>query len=173
MKSQKLVTSAFSPRIASKGVKATRVGELLRLFLILLLPALSPGQDFTCMTNNGTITITGYTSSGDDVTIPDTINGLPVTAIGGHYDFYGNWFGAFHECTSLANVTVGCNVTSIWDSAFSTCVSLKTITVDAQNAFYSSVDGVLFNKDQTTLIQYPEGKTGSYTIPNSVTSIGD
>ena len=45
--------------------------------------------------------------------------------------------------------------------------------MDALNSVYSSVDGVLFNKSQTTLIQYPGGKAGSYTIPNSVTSIGD
>ena len=45
--------------------------------------------------------------------------------------------------------------------------------MDALNSFYSSVDGVLFNKSQTTLIQCPGGKAGSYTIPDSVTSIGD
>ena len=52
------------------------------------------------------------------------------------------------------------------------CTSLTGITVDAFNSFYSSVDGVLFNKSQTTLIQCPGGKAGSYTIPNSVTDIG-
>jgi len=46
------------------------------------------------------------------------------------------------------------------------------ITVDALNPVYSSVDGVLFNKSQTALIQCPWGKAGSYTIPNSVTNIG-
>jgi hypothetical protein len=45
--------------------------------------------------------------------------------------------------------------------------------VDALNSFYSSVDGVLFNQSQTVLIQFPGGKAGSYTIPNSVTSLGD
>ena len=39
--------------------------------------------------------------------------------------------------------------------------------------FYSSVNGVLFDKSQTTLIQFPGGIGGSYTIPASVTSIGD
>jgi formylglycine-generating enzyme required for sulfatase activity len=50
---------------------------------------------------------------------------------------------------------------------------LTAITVDALNSFYSSEDGVLFNKSQTALIQYPEGKAGSYTIPNSVANIAD
>jgi hypothetical protein len=45
--------------------------------------------------------------------------------------------------------------------------------VDAQNPVYSSVDGVLFNKRQTTLIKCPEGKAGNYTIPDGVTKIED
>jgi hypothetical protein len=45
--------------------------------------------------------------------------------------------------------------------------------VDAFNTFYSSIGGVLLNKSQTTLILYPTGKAGDYTIPISVTSIGD
>ena len=54
------------------------------------------------------------------------------------------------------------------------CTNLMAITVDAFNSFYSSVDGVLFNKSTNMLIQYPDGHAGSsYTIPNSVTIIGD
>jgi uncharacterized repeat protein (TIGR02543 family) len=45
--------------------------------------------------------------------------------------------------------------------------------VSESNTAYSSVEGVLFNKNQTTLAAYPAGKTGSYAIPSSVTSIGD
>ena len=45
--------------------------------------------------------------------------------------------------------------------------------MDENNSTYSSIDGVLFNKSQTGLIQYPGGKQGAYTIPNSVTSIGE
>jgi hypothetical protein len=45
--------------------------------------------------------------------------------------------------------------------------------VDASNSVYSSKDGVLFDKRQTTLIRYPVGKVGSYTIPDSVTNIGE
>jgi hypothetical protein len=50
---------------------------------------------------------------------------------------------------------------------------LNEIKVDALNSVYGSVDGVLFNKSQTTLIQYPAGKDGGYTIPSNVTTIGD
>jgi len=92
------------------------------------------------------------------VTIPNS-----VTNIGA---------GAFEDCTSLASVTIGNGVTSIGDSTFFLCTSLMAITVDALNSSYSSLDGVLFNKTQTTLIQCPGGKAASYTIPNGVTGIG-
>src|SRR5207247_2017748 len=92
------------------------------------------------------------------VTIP---NG--VTSIGG---------GAFANCASLSSIAIPNSVASIGDGVFSDCTSLITIMVEAINSTYSSVDGVWFNKSQTTLIQYPKGKAGSYTIPNTVTSIG-
>ena len=57
--------------------------------------------------------------------------------------------------------------------AFYDCTSLTAITVDALNSVYSSLDGVLFNKSQTTLIACPGGKAGSYTIPNGVSNIGN
>jgi hypothetical protein len=49
---------------------------------------------------------------------------------------------------------------------------LKAISVTALNSVYSSVDGVLFDKTQTTLVKYPQGRVGSYAVPGSVTSVG-
>jgi len=122
-------------------------------------------QCFNYTTNNGTITITGYTCSDGAVTIPDTINGYPVTSIEDD---------AFGQCYSVASVTIPSSVTNIGDYTFGECYNLTAITVDPSNPAYSSVAGVLFDKSQTTLIQYPPGKAGTpYTIPNSVTSIGD
>src|ERR1035437_914506 len=63
-------------------------------------------SQFNYTTNNGAITITGYTGSGGTAIIPDMINGLPVTCIGNN---------AFYTCTSLTNVTIGTNVTTIGD----------------------------------------------------------
>ena len=86
--------------------------KLFAAVLLLTLPAVVQAQ-FNYTTDNGTITITGYTGPGGAIVIPDTINGLPVTSIG---------VGAFAS-TSLTSVTIPNSVTSIGLDAFSSCTS--------------------------------------------------
>jgi len=120
----------------------------------------------TYTTNNGAITITGSGSGspGSTVILPGTINGLPVTRLEK---------GAFFGRPSLISIMIPDSVTNIGPEVLVWCSSLSAIKVDPANAFYSSTNGILFNKDQTTLILYPGGVGGSYTIPQNVTSIGD
>jgi hypothetical protein len=178
--------------------------NLLPLLLFLTLPAVVQAQ-FQHETNNGTITITGYTGPGGAVVIPSTINDLPVTRIGGGafqsqtnltsvtipdsvviIDYQAFAFCAsltnvtipngvssigsstFYYCTSLTTITIPNSVTNIGLWPFFGCASLKVITVDGLNPVYSSADGVLFDKNQTRLVECPGGKPGNYTIPNSV-----
>jgi hypothetical protein len=78
---------------------------------------------------------------------------------------------AFSDCSWLANVIITTNVTSIGDQAFDDCYFLEAITVDIQNPVYSSVDGILFDKNQTTLVRCPQFKNGNFSIPSNVTRI--
>ena len=79
---------------------------------------------------------------------------------------------AFYCCRNLSQVTIPSSVISIGGRAFSGCDSLTEIYVDPENTAYSSKEGVLFNKDQTELCQYPNGKPNtSYTIPDGVTIV--
>jgi uncharacterized repeat protein (TIGR02543 family) len=99
-----------------------------------------------------------YMSSITSITIPAS-----VTSIGD---------SAF-RFTSLTSITIPATVTTIGDYAFAGAPTLASIAVDSANQSFSSIDGALFNKSATTLIQYPAGNSSaSYTIPVSVTSIG-
>jgi hypothetical protein len=80
---------------------------------------------------------------------------------------------AFRGCRGLTSVTIPGSVTGIGKWAFFGCGSLTSFNVDEANSVYSSEGGVLFNRAKTTLVAYPGGKQGAYTVPNSVTVIGD
>ena len=76
--------------------------------------------------------------------------------------------------TGLTGVMIPASVVSIGGGPFAGCFSLTAITVDPANPAYSGTGGILFDKNQTTLIQYPPGKPAtSYAIPAGITSIGE
>lgn len=109
------------------------------------------------------IAITGCDESATSVDIPVEIEGLPVTEIG---------YSAFSDSTGLANITIPDSVTFIGSDAFSGCTSFESIEVTDNNGYYSGMDGVLFDKNVTEIIKYPDGnKNTAYTILDSVTEI--
>jgi BspA type Leucine rich repeat region (6 copies) len=118
--------------------------------------------------------ITKYIASGGNVTIPDTINGLPVTGIAD---------GAFYNCTNLASVTIPNNVTSIGHYAFSGCSSLTSVIIpDSVTSIEylafdecSSLTNVIIGTSVTNIGDYAFYNTAliSVAIPDSVTSIGN
>ena len=168
----------------------------------------NPPMPFTYEVFNDKVAITGYIGSDEAVTIPSTINFLPVTFVGreleqnmawgnltsltfpnsvseiGDFTFLGSnlnnirlnnglkyiGVGAFAG-TGLTNIIIPYSVTYIGALAFGNCVYLTGFNVNWLNSVYSSKDGVLFNKNQTTLVMYPGGRVGAYKIPDKVTEI--
>ncbi len=131
------------------------------------------------------------TSIGDDafrgcsgltsVTIPNSVtsigdyafgdcSGLISVTIGNSVTSIGDY--AFGDCSGLTSVTIPNSVTSIGHRAFDGCSGLENIYVDPENTNYSSIDGILYSKDATSIIKVPATKS-NVTIPNSVTYIGN
>jgi BspA type Leucine rich repeat region (6 copies)/PKD domain len=134
-----------------------------RLFLGLLVLTASAAQaQFNYITNDGIAIITGYTGPSGPVAIPSTLGGLPVTVIE----------GSGFEDTGITSVAISASVTNIQAQEFAPNDSLTSFTVDSNNPAYSSTNGVLYNKNGTTLFEYPPGISGSYTIPGTVSNIG-
>lgn len=135
---------------------------------------------------NGLITIGDYAFSFcplTQVAIPES-----VTTIG---DYAFSWChsiteitipegvttigeGVFWSSSGLTQITIPASVTTIGMAVCASCASLKEINVAEDNQNYCSVNGVLYSKDLTLLLQYPSGRLDTaYDIPNSVTIIGD
>jgi hypothetical protein len=130
--------------------------------------------DFSCTTNAGAITITGYTGTCGAVTIPTNINGLPVTSIGP---------SAFYFCTNLTSVTIPGSIATIGDGAFQFCVNLTCVTI--ASGVTSIGEAVFYGCVNLTNVTIPVSVTSigvaafqtcfsltSVTVPASVTSIG-
>ncbi len=142
------------------------------------------------LNNEGAVVIRGDTPYSGDVVIPASINyfgeDFPVVSIGGSAFKWCSGLTtitlpesvtsigdrAFSYCSSLTSVTIPASVERLGTGVFSSCLNLEEIIVSANNPVYSSLDGVLYNKDKTELLKWPDKKL-SVTIPESVTSIGE
>ncbi len=149
----------------------------------------SEGLAYTLNADNQSYSVTGIgTCTDTEIVIPTTYNNLPVTSIGEDAFYCCDSLtkitipdsvtsigeDAFSDCNSLTEITIPNSVTSIGEDAFKYCSRLTNITVDENNPNYKSIDGNLYTKNGTSLIQYAFGKVAEeFTIPDSVTSIGD
>lgn len=78
---------------------------------------------------------------------------------------------AFADCTSLKEIEIPASVSQLLPSAG--CTALESIQVSKANTHYSSMDGVLFNAAGTEILWFPMGKQGDYTLPSTLSGIGD
>lgn len=120
-----------------------------------------------------------YKSSSTETvfTVPDTYENKPVTEL---MDF------SISNAEYIETINIGENITTIGSWALTNCPMLKAINVDKDNPNYTSIDGVLYNKDMTVLLAYPNSKSvierdkdgnyvkgGDFVVPNSVETIND
>lgn len=77
----------------------------------------------------------------------------------------------FSNCSKITEVSIPGRMASIGRGAFEACDSLTDIRVDSSNQNFRSINGVLFNRDATKLLQFPAGKVGEYSVPDGVTTI--
>lgn len=125
-------------------------------------------------------------SSLAKINIPDSVTSIGLSSFSGCKSLTcinipnsvtGIYADAFYGCSNLTNVTIPNSVEIIdGGNVFGNCVNLESIYVSQDNMNFSSIDGVLFNKDKTTIVAFPNGKIKSsetYEIPDGVTSIGE
>ena len=144
---------------------------------------LSSSQYTYEIANNSVKILTHKDTGALNIVIPETIENNPVTTLG--KDAFYNHKNTvsitlpqnlntiegspFYRCYSLKNIVITKNVKYISCNPFFRSSSLENITVDKENLYFSDIDGVLFNKEQTLLISYPEGKQEiNYTVPETV-----
>ena len=78
---------------------------------------------------------------------------------------------AFYGCSNITSVSIPAQVNTIGAEAFARCPSLTAINVNANNSNYKSENGILYNSDKSTLMLCPAKKSGTITIPQTVTTI--
>ena len=97
---------------------------------------------------------------------------LMEVMLGDHLEEVGSY--AFARCSSLSFMSLPAQTTRLGVSPFHDCIMLLEIEVDPNNPSYSSIDGILYNKEQTQLIQYPAGLYDDvYRIPDTVQEIAE
>ncbi len=78
---------------------------------------------------------------------------------------------AFFWCNCLSSVFIPQNVSQIESTAFISCHYLERIDVDSENPYYTSLDGVLYNKEMTKVVCCPGCKNGKWVVPETVRSM--
>ena len=148
---------------------------LCALLLCALLPAaaetaaeqevLRYGSYQYVLLEDGTAEIRKYRGGEANLTIPDQLNGVKVTAIGNE---------AFWLCSSLTSVSIPDSVTTASANPFVCCTNLSDVKVSPDHPALAVIDGVLFSKQDKRLVWYPmTASAKAYAIPQGINIIGD
>lgn len=165
--------------LTNKIIKKSILSIIFGIVIVGGYSILNRNPDFVFDSSSGSIT--EYLGNKKDVVIPKRIGLTRVKHIGEH---------AFANNKNIEHINIPEGIISIETSAFNSCknleeinfpsslnyfreytfdnTSLKNIVVSAGNKYFSSIDGVLFNKDKTAIILYPNKREDkSYIVPNN------
>ena len=127
------------------------------------------------LVRSGVLTVSGSGElpelANDGTTVPWKAHSDKILEVVIESGVTGVGSGAFTGCTALKKVSISDTVKKLDLNAFSGCTALEAFTVADGNEVYASADGVLLNTGKTLLISCPVGKTGAYTVPETVTEI--
>lgn len=147
---------------------------------------------YSYKTTTGGIIVYQYDGYDEDITVPSTIDGKTVIGldkamfrlgasnsgidikkiiIPDTIQTIGN--SVFNSIPSLTTITIPKNVSSIGLYVFAGSDKLASINVNSANKYFSSVDGILYNKDKTEIVAFPPGKKVNYTGISTLKKIGD
>lgn len=143
-------------------------------------------KNFEYIVSDNSIILTKYKGNEKSVIIPNEIDGVLVEKIG-EYCFYQNADleiikipetiasiadCAFYRCYGIKEIKLPNSLKEIYKNPFFRCEKLEKFEIN--NEYFATIDGVLYNKDKTILLIYPEGKTNEVLkIPNTVKEIAD
>ena len=151
----------------------SKIEKYIIIFILILLIMIIPNIVKAGTTENGLtyeiqedgVHITGCDNNVEgEIKIPSEIEGTIVSTIDDC---------SFVNCHKITSIYIPKTVTSIARGDFEPfvgkCSKLVEFKVDDENQYYSSKDGILFNKDKTHIVRYPEGKNESiYTLPDTI-----
>lgn len=168
MSCSKLETIDIPQSLKMLGASMFRYCESLKTFTLPNVTAI-PNYLFSCCTNLESINIPNtVTSIGEEafyfcvklkeIKLPESLQTIGSSA--------------FEGDSALVGLTIPASVTQIDRDITRYCPQIEQIKVDPNNTTFCDIDGVIFSKDQKTLVQFPAGRKGSYTIPTGTTTIG-
>jgi hypothetical protein len=156
-------------QIVTKGFKMFK--KILAFAVIAIVFAMTPALGIPAIAAEGDEfdiqngVLVKYNGAGGAVAIPEGVTKIEYNA------FDSGTSPLSYANSTIKSVTIPNSLTDVDWGTFGYCSNLANINVSAGNTAYSSINGVVFSKDGKTLIRYPAGRVGSYTVPDGVTSI--